>query len=64
MNQRFNDIKTDINQRFTDVNKRLDEQKSEISLVSNRLNTYLDSYAVRLITERSPRVTRKKSIKV
>jgi len=64
MNQRFDDVKSDMNQRFNDVNKRLDEQKSEISLVSNRLNIYLDSYAVRLITERSPRVTRKKSIKV
>jgi hypothetical protein len=58
MNQRFDDV----DRRFTDVNKRLDEQKSEISLVSKRLNTYLDSYAVRIMTESKARVSRKKTV--
>jgi uncharacterized membrane-anchored protein YhcB (DUF1043 family) len=69
INQRFNDVKTDMNQRFDevdrrfdDVNKRLDEQKSEINLVSNRLNIYIDNFAVRLMTENSARVTRRKTV--
>jgi hypothetical protein len=62
INQRFDDVKADMNQRFDDVNKRLDEQKSEISLVSNRLNTYIDNFAVRIMTESPVRVTRKKTV--
>ncbi len=69
MNRRFDEQKEDMNRRFSevdgkfdDVSKRLDGQKEEISLLSNRLNTYLDSYAIRLITENATKSSRKKRI--
>jgi hypothetical protein len=68
VNKRLDEQKADMNlrfdgidKRFDGIDKRLDEQKAEISIVSNRLNTYIDSFAVRLMTGSHAKVTKKKA---
>jgi hypothetical protein len=59
-NHRIDDFRADVDRRFDTVDKRLDEQKAEISIVGNRLNTYIDSFAVRLITGSHIKTAKKK----
>jgi len=69
VDRRFDEVDkhfTEVDRRFDEVGQQIaeikanvKEQNTEIGILSNRLNTYIDNFAVRLMTDRRPRAAKK-----
>ena len=63
---RIDDFRSDVDRRFgevkaeiAEVKSDLKEQKADMGILSNRLNTYIDSFAVRIMTDSRSRIVKK-----
>jgi hypothetical protein len=66
VDRRFTEQNNDMDRRFDEMGKQiaevksdLKEQKTEMGILSNRLNTYIDSFAVRIMTDSGSRIMKK-----